>query len=49
MTYWERLETMVSRHIIGGDLVAGFDGWNSVWEDYGGSYAGKSFTNYTVC
>lgn len=36
-----------------GKLVAAFDGWNSVWLDYGGDYPGKSFVgpglfkNYT--
>lgn len=26
-----------------GNLTAAFDGWNSVWGDYGGDYPGKSF------
>lgn len=47
-----RMEKTV-QHIAEDELVAAFDPWNSVWEDYGGSYPSKSFvgsslfTNYT--
>ena len=31
-----------------GDLVGAFDGWDSVWGDYGGDYPGKSWSGKTL-
>merc|ERR1712224_282350 len=37
-----------SARIASGDFVGAFDGWNSVWGDYGGAYPGKSFSGATL-
>jgi hypothetical protein len=38
------LETM--QHIAAGQLLQAFDGWNSVWEDYGGECV---VTSWSLC
>lgn len=65
MMYGQGLIDSVQRKVIEGKMqetigfinqgkhVEAFDGWNSVWLDYGGDYPGKSFSgaglfsNYT--
>lgn len=46
--YVEAAMLRSSQRLEVGDYVGAFDGWNSVWGDYGGDYPGKSFSGDTL-